>query len=269
MKKTYSLELAYEGSAFKGWHMQTKFPSVQTTLISVLSELYGEKIFLWGAGRTDSGAHALRYTAHFRTRTDHIPQERLQSILNGALPPTIRILKVSEEDIRFHATFTCTARTYMYLVYTGKILPPLYYNKMYHDSVPLDISRLKRAMRLFVGIHDFAHFCYGYTQEERARKTTERHVDSFRVKQYGEVLVFFIKGEGFLRGMIRMILGVCLSAGRGIITEEDISKAFNGTPLDTSVWKPVSAEGLYFKRAHYDRQLHAAALRRSDKKTPL
>lgn len=263
MKKTYSLEISYEGSAFKGWHMQTKFPSVQTLIIETLTKLYNENLFLWGAGRTDSGAHALRYTAHYRTRTNCIPFDKIQTVLNGALPPMVRVLKVREESDKFHATFTCTARTYMYLIYCGDILPPRYHTKMHHDSAPLDEALLKKVLKYFIGIHDFKNFCYGYTQSERAKKTTERRVDYFQVKRRGDVLVFFIKGEGFLRGMIRMLLGVSLSYARGKISGDEIIAAFDGTPLDVNKWKPVGAEGLYFKRAHYDRSLHAKALRRN------
>ncbi|MGL5721376.1 MAG: tRNA pseudouridine(38-40) synthase TruA [Brevinema sp.] len=265
MKKTYSLELSYEGSAFKGWHLQKDFPSVQTTMVETLTKLYNEKIFVWGAGRTDSGAHALRYTAHFRTRTNAIPFDKIKDVLNGMLPPTIRVLGVREESEKFHATFTCTARTYMYLIYCKEVLPPRYYTKMFHDFQDFDYEVLKKTLKLFVGEHDFKNFCTGYTPQERLKKTTIRRLDYFQVKKYGDVLVFFIKGEGFLRGMIRMLLGVSLSVARGKISEAEIKAAFEGTPLDATQWKPVGAEGLYFKRAHYDRILHAAAVRQAEK----
>lgn len=251
MKQTYSLVLAYEGSVFKGWHTQIDVPTVQGTLNKVLSELYQQKIFTWGAGRTDSGVHALLYTAHFRTHNDCIPEDRLAFVLNSKLPPEIRVYNVCGKDNQFHATFSCKARSYCYVIYTGDILPPHFYKKVYHEKEKLDISLLKKCLPLFVGIYDFTQYCYGYSVLERQSKTMVRRLDSFRVKQFGDFLVFFIKGEGFLRGMIRTLIGTSLSVAKGSFTIEDLNNSLEGTPLPQGLWKPVPAEGLYFKRAHY------------------
>ena len=254
-KKTYSLILSYEGSAFKGWHTQANVPTVQGTLNAVLSELYNKKIFVWGAGRTDSGAHALQYVAHFRTHNDCIPAKNLATILNGKLPPEIRIYRVEEPGNKFHATFSCLARSYCYVLYTGKILPPILHKKIYHEREKINLSLLKECLPLFVGVHDFTQFCYGYTESEKANKTMGRRVDSFRVKQYGDYLIFFIKGEGFLRGMIRTLIGTSICVAKeGGMTVEDLKNSLEGNPLPGGRWKPVPADGLYFKRAHYIRK---------------
>ncbi|MGL4367693.1 MAG: tRNA pseudouridine(38-40) synthase TruA [Brevinemataceae bacterium] len=251
MKITYKLTLAYEGSAFKGWHTQVDVPTVQGTLNKILSELYNENIFTWGAGRTDSGAHALSYTAHFRTRNPNIPLHNLQHILNSKLPAEIRIYNVSEESEKFHATFQCKARTYCYIVFLGKVLPPRFHNKVYHEFQYIDFSILQQTLKKFKGTHDFTNFCYGYSPSERKNKTMTRRIDYFHVKKRGEYLFFFIKGEGFLRGMIRTLIGSSLSRASGILSETDIDHALTSTPLPQGKWKPVPAEGLYFKRAHF------------------
>ncbi len=250
-KKTYALRISYEGSAFKGWHTQLDVPTVQGTLNAVLSELYKQKIFTWGAGRTDSGAHALNYIAHFRVHEDLIPQDRIRQVLNSKLPPEIRVYDVIPKDNQFHATFSCVARSYCYVMYIGGILPPRFYKRVHHEYEKIDIKSIKKVLPLFVGTHDFSAFCYGYNAQERASKTTTRRVDSFRIKQFGEYLIFFIKGEGFLRGMIRTLIGSSLSVAKGVLTIDDIENSLNGTPLPRGLWKPVPAEGLYFKRAHY------------------
>lgn len=250
-KKTYALTISYDGASFKGWHTQIDVPTVQGTLNNVLTELYKQKIFTWGAGRTDSGAHALNYIAHYRVHNDLLPQEKIKQILNSKLPPEIRVYDVNEKDNQFHATFSCIARSYCYFVYIGKVLPPRFHNHVYHERDALDLSLISEILPLFVGTHDFEQFCYGYSAQERQKKTTIRRVDSFRMKQFGDYLVFFIKGEGFLRGMIRTLTGTTLSVAKGLLTKDDIVNSLAGQPLPRGLWKPVPAEGLYFKRAHY------------------
>lgn len=250
-KVTYKLTLSYEGSAFKGWHTQKEFASVQGTLNEVLSVLYGKNVFSWGAGRTDSGAHALRYIAHYRIHNNILPYEKITSILNSKLPPTIRVYNCELVDNQFHATFSCTARTYCYFMWIGDILPPRFYQKAYHEVGTLDINLLKEALKRFPGTRDFAQFCYGYSPSERSKKSTVRRLDYFHVKVYKDYLIFFIKGEGFLRGMIRTLIGTSLSVAKGIMTLDDIDRSLNGSPLPNNLWKPVPADGLYFKRAHY------------------
>lgn len=250
-KKTYVLILSYEGSTFKGWHTQIDVPTVQGTLNTLLTELYKQKVFTWGAGRTDSGAHGLKYTAHYRIHQDLLPHNKIKQILNSKLPSEIRIYDVIEKDNQFHATFSCIARSYCYVVFVGEVLPPHFYRRVYHEREKMDISLIKEILSLFTGVHDFTQFCYGYSQQERQTKTMTRRVDSFRVKQCGDYLIFFIKGEGFLRGMIRTLIGTSLSVAKGIMSKQDIVDSLNGSSLPRGMWKPVPAEGLYFKRAHY------------------
>lgn len=250
-KKTYMLTIAYDGTNFKGWHTQSDVPTIQGTLNSILSELYNEKIFTWGAGRTDAGAHAVKYTAHFRTKNDCLPLYKITSILNSKLPPEIRVYNIQEKPHEFHATFSCTARTYMYLIYQDLILPPFFAHKMHHDISPLDVEKLQQISKLFIGQKDFKNFCYGYSQEEKKYKTTIRRLDYFSIRKKDNILLFFIQGEGFLRGMIRSLIGIGLAAARGNLHPSDIEHAFQNTPLDNTLWKPVPAHGLYFKRAHY------------------
>lgn len=251
-KKTYSLLLSYEGSTFCGWHTQINAPTVQGALNEVLSTLYSKKIFAWGAGRTDSGAHALQYRAHYRTHNDCLPKDRIKSILNSKLPPEIRIYDVQEVSNKFHATFGCKARTYCYFIHIGEVLPPRFYKKVFHEWEPLNPKVLKDVLPLFKGTHDFTQFCYGYTAQEKLKKTMIRRVDYFYVKQVGDYLVFFIKGEGFLRGMIRTLIGTSLSVAKGVITIAEIKDSLAGKPLPLKKWRPVPADGLYFKRAHYE-----------------
>jgi len=154
------------GSAFKGWHTQKDVQTIQGILNMILSLLYNEKIFTWGSGRTDSGTHAIRYTAHFRTHKNIISIHKLKTIINDKLPPQIRIYDVLEESDKFHATFTCKARSYCYFIYIGDILSPHLYKRVYHEKEFFNINCFKETMNLFKGNCDFAHFCYGYSKKE-------------------------------------------------------------------------------------------------------
>lgn len=251
IKYTYKLTLSYDGSTFRGWHTQKNTPTIQGTLNEILSDLYKEKIFIWGAGRTDSGAHAIRYTAHFRTHSNLIPINNLKKILNNRLPAEIRIFNVMKETNKFHATFTCKARTYCYIIFIGDILFPHLYKKVYHERETFDLKLFQQAIQLFEGTHNFFHFCYGYTPQERRNKMMQRRIDYIHCKQKGEYIYIFIKGEGFLRGMIRTIIGTSLSVAKNHLKIQDIQNSLNGQLLSNHLWKPVPAEGLYFKRAHY------------------
>ncbi len=245
------LDISYDGSLFFGWQRQNNQPSVQETVEQALSALFGEGVRVWGCGRTDAGAHAFCYTLHFHCQKLPFPVEILPRLLNAKLPENVRALQAMGVGEDFHARFSAFAREYVYVVWRGAVLYPFFRSYVHWVREPLDYETIKKVCTLIEGEHDFRFFCYGYGKEASKINFTRR-VFYFRAVEKGQWLLFFIKGNGFLRGMIRTLVGVTLQAARGTLTPSEIACALSGErDIPTPLKKAVPASGLYFKRAYY------------------
>ena len=247
------LTLAYDGSRYHGWQRQTSDVSIQGTVESVLAQIFKQKITLHGVGRTDAGTHALAYSAHFHTENQSLPVERVNLALNTALPEDIRVLKARTVPLDFHARFSARAREYIYHIIQSDIADPLWRRYAYFEHRILSVEKLREAARLFRGEKNFASFCYGYGGQ---KINTLRRLDYLRVARRGKHFFFFIKGSGFLQGMIRSIVSVLLSYNFDKLSLSEISGALEGkTKIAARKRVPVPARGLFFKRAFYDFRL--------------
>lgn len=255
-QRNIRLGLSFNGSCYRGWQKQKNAPSVQHSLEKALSKTFKDDIKTVGIGRTDAGAHAFHYIANFQTRDRSIPCKKLPRILNCELPDDIRVLSASEESGSFHSRYSAIAREYVYIAVNGpagKSPLPIAANLACFPDTPADVSRLKKACRLFRGKHDFRNFCYGYGSDMDFR----REIFYLRVKEVmlleTPVLVFFIKGSGFLKGMIRSILSACFHFANGDISGDMIRQALKcEKALQTKFRAPVPASGLYFKRGYFN-----------------
>lgn len=165
------LTIAYDGTDFHGWQLQPNRPTIQGALVAVANRLTGERIFLFGAGRTDAGVHALGQTASFKTRSALGPQEFLRAF-NALLPPAIRVLRCEEESPDFHPRWQALEKTYQYRIYRGRIVPPFDQRYVLHYPFPLDEEAMARAAPLFEGEHDFTAFAGSEGDEEEGRQRT-------------------------------------------------------------------------------------------------
>lgn len=253
-RRNIRLSIAFDGSNYNGWQKQKGFPSVQGCIESVLEDIFKERIILIGAGRTDKGAHAINYTANFHTHNFDIPPEGILSLLNSRLPYDIRILDVREVDNSFHSRFSAIAREYIYITFIGAEILPHFSRYVYHISRDVDLQKLREITMILKGKHNFKYFCYGYKKGER--KNFERIIYNFRVKELKilnqRFLIFFIKGNGFLKGMIRTLISVCFNYENGVLDIGFIKGALSGEIDIPSKYKvPVPANGLYYKRTFY------------------
>ncbi|NPV37820.1 MAG: tRNA pseudouridine(38-40) synthase TruA [Brevinematales bacterium] len=245
------LDIAYDGSSFFGWQRQKDKPSVQAALEEALSQLLGENIRVSGSGRTDAGAHAFCYTTNFHCGKLPFPVEVLPRVLLSYLPSSIVPLRAMEVEERFHARFSAMAREYVYVVWKGKTLLPFFRSYVYWMPEAYERQRLEEVCSLFVGEHNFRLFCYGYGREEKEVNFC-RTIEYFRFMEKDQWLVFFIKGNGFLRGMIRTLVGVSLQVGIGTLACGEVFRALQGEKdIPQPLKKAVPAAGLYFKRAYY------------------
>lgn len=222
------LVLSYDGTDFHGWQIQPNAVTVQGCLIQALEGILGETVQLHGSGRTDAGAHALAQVANFKSASK-IPIEILPKALNRRLPPSIRVRKAAEAPLDFHARYRVLSKTYQYRVWMGEICPPFLWRYVHHYTFPLDLEAVSRAAALFEGEHDFASFAASDGRKERGRSeegTTTRRIfrSEFRRRGSSPMLVYEVRGTGFLRHMVRNMVGTLLEVGRGKLQLDDIPR---------------------------------------------
>ncbi len=254
MNKTIRLLISYDGSAYNGWQVQIDAPTVQGEMEKVFSRIFTEKIKIIGAGRTDAKAHGIAYTAHFRTSRNHtLPTDKIPIAANSLLPRDIRVIAAEEVSEDFHARFSAIAREYVYFIHEShQPLPHFLRYMFFYDKHP-NLELLQKAASLFVGEHDFKSFCYGYPDLEE--RNTVRRIFYFRVRRFNGILIFYIKGSGFLQGMIRSLISVCLNTAEGKVSHESIQDSLQlKTRLENRYRVAVPANGLYFKRVYYPKE---------------
>jgi tRNA pseudouridine38-40 synthase len=217
--------LAYDGSEFSGWQVQPDIATVQGTLASAIGRLTAEKVLPQGSGRTDAGVHALAQVASFATESP-IPAENLTKALNDILPPSIRVLEVTEAPPEFHARKSARAKTYRYRMLRSSICPPFLARYVWHYPYPLDENAMRRAAGLVVGEHDFSSFAA--VDPERGREqegvSNMRRIFCSTWEQNGEEFVYTVRGSGFLHHMVRNLVGTFVLVGKGTLSPDDITR---------------------------------------------
>jgi len=224
----FKLIIAYDGTDFHGWQMQSNKPTVQGEIVNVLRRITQENLQLHGAGRTDAGVHALGQIGSFRTQST-LSAGEFQRALNALLPPTIRIVAAEEVGPDFNARWSARGKMYRYRLYRGKVVPPVLWRYVLHYPFPLDEDAMRDASARFVGMHDFASFAASTgSEEDDKERSTEREIYSTELVRSsdGEELVFTIRGRSFLRYMVRKIVGTLLDVGRGKLKPDDIDRLY-------------------------------------------
>jgi tRNA pseudouridine38-40 synthase len=252
----FKLTIAYDGTDFHGWQVQTNRPTIQGEIASVLGRLTQERVFLHGAGRTDAGVHALGQVANFKTAST-LSAGEFQRALNALLPPSIRIVGCDEVGPTFHARWSARGKTYRYRIYRGKVVPPMIWRYVLHYPFPLDEEAMRDGARRFAGVHDFASFAASTgSEDDDQERTTERDIFSSELERStdGEELAFTVSGRSFLRYMVRKMVGTLLDIGRGKLKPEDIDRLYE--LKDRSKSGPtVPAQGLVMVEVRHDEAL--------------
>jgi tRNA pseudouridine38-40 synthase len=193
--------LEYDGTHFAGFQKQsgTDLRTVQGVLEESLVRLTGKETPITGAGRTDSGVHALGQVVHFETGSS-IPVERFCRALNGKLPPDIKALDAVEVDASFHARRSASGKKYRYLVFNSRKPLALWRNYCYRFPFPLEMARVKECAAVLTGEHDYRAF----SAAGSSVKSTVRHLYSVDAEQQGDWVRFSVIGNGFLYKMMRI-----------------------------------------------------------------
>jgi tRNA pseudouridine38-40 synthase len=243
--RNFKLTLAYDGSGFHGWQTQAGQTSVQETVELTLQKILKHEVRVVASGRTDTGVHALGQVISFQTPST-IPEMGLQRAMNSMLPPGISVMEVKAVGMDFHARRMARSKTYLYLMDTAQVMSPLLFRYALHLPGGLDIDAMDRAARMLEGEHDFSSFMGAGS----AVRTTIRTILESRVFTKGSKVFFFIKGSGFLRHMVRNIVGTLIPIGKGKMTPADMARIVDlkdrGKAGDTA-----PPQGLYLVGVEY------------------
>ena len=214
---TIKMTIAYVGTRYAGWQIQPGRPTIQGVLEEQLSRLLQEPITLLGAGRTDSGVHAMGQVASLET-TRHVPLDGLRRGMNARLPEDIRILEAAAATDGFHARSDARGKEYAYRFSRGEVTSPFRAPFVCPVRGDLDLEAMRRATPGFEGRHDFTSLAPASCElEDRVRTITLARIEEER-----EEVVVRIRGDGFLRHMVRTIAGTLLDIGRGRREASDV-----------------------------------------------
>lgn len=256
------LSIAYDGSRYAGWQVQAsgKKPhaaTIQGKIEQALCELFQKKTALVGSGRTDSGVHAVRQVANFKTDSV-FPLDKIKSALNGILPQDIVIIKAEEAALSFHSRFDAKSKTYRYIIVNQIDKPAFVRPFACWIRMPLDAKAMRREAKSLLGRHDFKSF-QGSDRALRGSITTIERIsvrkpvsfDGFPFLKDLNCLVIDIQAKGFLRSMVRNIVGTLIDAGRGRISEGGVGAILK--KKDRKAAGPCApACGLYLLNVRYE-----------------
>lgn len=219
------LTIEYDGTNYVGWQIQPNGVSVQQRVELALGQLLGEPVRVHSSGRTDAGVHALGMVCHLSTNRE-LPISAWRDGVNRYLPDSI-VVRVAEKVAEdFHARFSAQGKRYRYTILQDEVRSPLNRHFSWQVRQSLDLEALRCAASLFVGKHDFAAF----RTTGCAAENTVREIFSVMLQKDGNLLHINVSGNGFLKNMVRMIVGTLIEIGRGKRPVEDVSELLDGRP---------------------------------------
>jgi tRNA pseudouridine38-40 synthase len=240
----YFIELAFNGSSYRGWQVQPGMPTVQNYLNTAITTLIGEPVNLVGCGRTDSGVHASHFVAHFDTIKPIKNHELLTRRMKRYLNPSVRVDRILEMAPELNARFSAISRTYHYLINTNR--SPWLQEFSWNLTIPLNTAAMNSGAARLLGTHDFTSFSKLHS-DVKTNICTVAEAAWFEREGF---LVFRIRSDRFLRNMVRAIVGTSIEIGKGkvdplvvdfILEAKDRSKAGTSVP----------ASGLFLTRVDY------------------
>lgn len=248
----YRLLLQYDGTDFHGWQVQEGLRTVQGELTRVLSMLEGSDVHVAGSGRTDAGVHAEGQVASVKMTRSFTP-EKLQSAINGNLWYDLRVFNVQRVPDDFHARFSAKEKTYIYRIINAPVMSPFSARFAHLESRPLDVTLMNEVGRNFLGLHDWTAFSAAQTDtESRVRTINKLLVESrWDSRASSNLIEVTISADGFLRYMVRSIVGTLIEVGRGAMLPDIVPEAIISG--DRKLCGPTApANGLTLHEVRYD-----------------
>jgi tRNA pseudouridine38-40 synthase len=240
------LVVEYDGTGLSGWQRQDNAPTVQQHLEEALARLLTHDAPVIGASRTDAGVHARGQIASFRTERP-IPLHGIRRGLNTLLPPTIAVRDASEVPPDFHPRFSATGKHYRYTILARPDRSPRWRDRAWHCPEPLSLPRMLEASRALLGEHDFSAFrAAGCTA-----KTARRRIDAVGVTRSEEILAVDVRGNAFLRNMVRILVGTLVEVGAGGRSPSQVAEILASKDR-TQAGITAPAHGLELIEVRYD-----------------
>lgn len=240
----YKLIIAYNGSNFHGWAIQNDVLTIQGYLENILFELFNLKIKIIASGRTDAHVHADAQVINIKHNNLNIKSKDLMNAINSKLSNDIRVLKCCVVDDNFNARYNALKKTYCYKLNTSKIFNVHEHNIIYQYNKEVDIKKIKKIIPLFTKKQDFLSF--STTKVEN----TIREIYSIKIKKVEDYIYFYVTGNGFLRNMVRMIIGCFLAYNENKISIEQITDCLNNPSKGKIIYKSPGC-GLYLHKVFY------------------
>jgi tRNA pseudouridine38-40 synthase len=247
MPRRLKLVIAYDGMHFAGWQSQAHRNTIQDQLERAFHRISGEALRVHGAGRTDTGVHALAQCAHVDVANPKLSASHWLRALNAFLPPTIRVLRCSFVSNRFHAQLSASGKVYRYRIWSGPVLPPHEYGRTWHLAAELQLDKLQNAAQQFVGTHNFAALA---ARRGHTELNTTRTIHSVRTRRRGLCVSIEFDGDGFLYKMVRLMVGSMVQCA---LDRESIDQIANQLATGQSNRRRfvAPAAGLFLVRVRY------------------
>lgn len=239
------LTISYDGIKYHGFQKQPNVITIEEELNKAIEKTVKHKVKIYGAGRTDSGVHALGQVANFYSDTN-ITMENLPRVINYHLPEDISVIKAEVVPDDFHARFSAKGKHYRYIVFNGKHRNALYSCRAMHYNYPIEIERMEEAFEYLIGEHDYKTFMGRYA----VVKDTIRRIDKITVKRKGQLIIVDFYGKSFLKNMIRIIMGTALEIGRGRLEPISMKESLESKKR-ISAGPTAPSYGLYLMDIYY------------------
>lgn len=257
----WKLTLAYDGTDFYGWQVQPDRVTIQGTLSDVLERVTGERVLPQGSGRTDAGVHARGQVASFFLKAP-IPAANLLRALNRKLPESIRVLSAEPVAADFHARHQARAKTYEYRIFRGGICPPWIARYAWTLPWTLDVERMQAAAERVMGTHDFTSFAASDPDQATRLEESEgsegcaegrsnvRTIFASDWREQDDLLVYRVRGNGFLQHMVRNLVGTLVDVGRGQLAADDVTWILEARSRSAAA-ATAPARGLFLDSVEY------------------
>lgn len=244
----YFITFSYDGSDFKGYQKQPRSRTVQGELEKVLKKINGGvEVSVVASGRTDAGVHAINQKAHFDFDQD-IEKDRLLKSINSMLPEDIYVKSIEQVSDNFHARYNATGKEYIYQINMGDY-NPLERKYVYQHNSKLDVVEMQRAMKYLEGTHSFKAFvCADDEREDYVRTLSQTNIIR-DLKDVSKITLVFV-GNGFMRYMVRNMVGTLIEIGEGKRRSEEIIDIIKSEDR-TRAGKTAEAQGLFLKNVFY------------------
>lgn len=247
------ISIQYDGTNYNGWQKQVNAITIQDILQEKISLITSENIKIIGAGRTDRGVHAIEQIACFKTLSTINP-DIFKKAINALLPPDIRITDCSYCKDSFHPRYDAKSKIYFYLISLDKIISPFIFKYVHSIPYSLDIETIERSLQILKGTNDFSSFrASGCGAKNSIRTIFDISIQKtdFMTTQLNETCIkITIEADGFLRHMVRNIIGTLIEIGRGKIDFNYMEKILNSKNR-TSAGPTAPAKGLFLYKVNY------------------